>query len=228
MKKIPFVTRHASILLFFFSLNTNANIRDGLYAGAGIGSTDNHFGLTTTDYTTNQTFYNNANHTATVGNIFFGVGYTLVDSYFLGAEVGTNFPGRYITITNRPAPTFGYIPVNDKLKIYDYVTLDLLPGYAITQYILLYGRLGLVHEQLDLTQPAVGQIAPEFKTSKDKWGGRIGIGTNVAINETFGIGLDYIYSRYEHMNPMAALYNSQFTIKPSCSYLGISILYNVS
>jgi len=216
----------STILLVFFTMGVEANTRDGFYVGAGLGMSADQFELNTTNLTTGLSINNNADNTNVIGNIFAGFGYTTASSYFWGAEIGTYFPSRPVTINNRPDLTFPSIGVSDTLKIQDYVTLDLLPGYAVSQNILVYGRIGLTYSSLDLSQAATGPI-PGFSTDENKWGGRFGIGANFAFNNNFGIGVDYFYTTYQNFNVTTAPFNTRFTPKASSNFLGISILYTI-
>lgn len=214
------------IFFTFFSLAIQANTRDGFYVGAGLGMSADEYELTTSNLITGLSIKNNANDTNAIGDLFVGFGYTTASSYFWGAEIGTYFPGRSITVENRPDLTFPSIGVSDTLKIQDYLTLDLLPGYALSNNVLVYGRLGLTYASLNLNQPASGFI-PNFNTSENKWGGRFGIGANFAFNQNFGIGIDYFYTTYQDLNALTAPFNTRFSTKASSNFLGVSLLYTI-
>lgn len=214
------------IILIFVALNAQANTRDGFYVGAGIGMSADEYELTTTNLTSGLAIKNNANNTNVIGDIFAGFGYTTASSFFWGGEIGTYFPSRSITVENRPDLTFPSIGVSDTLKIQDYLTLDLLPGYAVSQNVLVYGRAGLAYSSLSLKQPARG-VVPNFNTSENKWGGRFGVGANFAFNRNFGVGIDYFYTTYQDLNVLTSPFNTRFTTKASSNFLGISILYTV-
>ncbi len=212
-------------ILISVTLNAQANTRDGFYVGAGIGMSADEYELTTTNLTSGLSIKNNADDTNAIGDIFAGFGYTTASSFFWGGEIGTYFPSRSITVKNRPDLTFPNTGVNDTLKIQDYLTLDLLPGYAISQNVLVYGRAGITYSSLSLSQAASGVI-PSFNYSENKWGGRFGVGVNFSFNNNFGVGLDYFYTTYQNMNTTAPV-NTRFTTNASSNYLGISILYTI-
>lgn len=214
------------ILLIFAALNVQANTRDGFYVGAGIGMSADEYELNTTNLSTGLSIKNNADNMNVIGDIFVGFGYTTASSFFWGGEIGTYFPSRSITVENRPDLTFPNTGVSDTLKIQDYLTLDLLPGYALSQNVLVYGRAGLTYSSLSLNQPASGAV-PSFNGDENKWGGRFGIGANFAFNNNFGVGIDYFYTTYQDLNALTTPFNTRFTTKASSNFLGISVLYTI-
>lgn len=225
MKKTTIIS--LSSICFFISLAAEANnTRDGLYLGAGVGWSANDFDLNTNYASTGITTLNNANASQVLGDIFIGYGYTTASSLFWGAELGTYFPSRSITVGSHPSLSYPGLNVSDTLKIQDYVTLDLLPGYAISQNMLVYGRAGLVYGSLQLNQPSVAGISG-LNMNDNTWGGRFGVGVNLAVSNTFGIGIDYFYTTYKNMSVYAAPFNANYTAKPSSNFVGLSILYAV-
>jgi len=226
MKKTKMTTLISIIALIFFSLTAKANTREGPYLGAGLEMSFNNYDLNTNYTATGVTTINNASNSQLLGNVFIGYGNTTASSIFWGAELGANFPSRSITVGSHPTLSYPGINVSETLNIQDYVTLDLLPGYAFGQNLLVYGRAGLVYGSLKLTQPSSGAI-PSFSTSENTWGGRFGIGVNLAISTQFGIGVDYIYTTYANMNVNSSLFNTSYTANPSSNFIGFSILYAV-
>jgi outer membrane immunogenic protein len=224
MTPIKIITINTILALTMFSLDATANSRDGFYAGAGIGMSADTYEQTTTNLTTGLWIQNNANNTNVIGDIFAGFGYTTPSAYFIGGEIGTYFPSRSITIDSRPDLTFPTIGVSNTLKIQDYITLDFLPGYAISQNILVYGRAGVSYSSLTLNQ-ATTRLTPSFSHDENKWGGRVGVGANFAFNNQFGVGLDYIYTTYQDINTYTGPFNTSFKASPSSNFLGVSILY---
>ncbi len=217
----------STIFLIFFSFAVDANnTRDGLYLGAGVGWSANEYSLNTNYASNGITTVNSANDSQFLGDIFIGYGYTTASSIFWGAELGTYFPSRSVTIGSHPNLTYPGLNVSDTLNIQDYVTLDLLPGYAIGQNVLVYGRAGLAYGSLKLNQPSVSGI-PGFNMNENTWGGRFGIGVNLAVSSSFGIGIDYFYTTYKNMNVYAQAYNANYTANPSSNFVGLSILYAV-
>lgn len=208
-----------------FSSMVQANSRDGFYVGAGIGMSADNYDLTTTNLATGLWIQNNADNTNVLGDIFGGFGYTTASAYFIGGEIGTYFPSRSITVANRPDLTFPHVGVNDTLTIQDYITFDLLPGYAISQNILVYGRVGASYAGLELNQPMTTPV-PGFNNNENKWGGRVGVGANYAFNNQFGVGIDYIYTSYQD-TLYTSPFNTSFKANASSNFLGISILYTI-
>ena len=224
MKKTK-ITLFVSMLVFSIPIDAS-NTRDGLYLGAGLGLSANEYTLTTSYGTTGLTTLNSASSNHVLGDVFIGYGYTTASAFFWGAELGTYFPSRSITIGSHTNLAYPSINISDTLKIQDYLTLDLLPGYALTQNVLLYGRAGLVYGSLQLNQPSVGGIQG-FNATESTWGGRFGVGVNFALSSNFGIGFDYFYTTYSNMSVYESPFNSNYTAKPASNFVGVSILYAV-
>jgi outer membrane immunogenic protein len=211
--------------LLLLPFTTHANIRDGLYIGAGIGQSFDQNDLTTTNFTNGITLNSEANEGNTIGTLFLGIGYTGSNAFFLGAELGTNFPGRTVNMPGISSITFSPLTISNRLTISDYVTLDILPGYAINNSLLVYARAGISYGELTFKQ-VLNNTAFSIRNSDSTLGGRIGIGTNFAFSNNFGIGLDYYYSGYQEMTVPASLFNMQFKSKPHSNFVGVSLLYN--
>ena len=226
MKHIKLGTLSTITFLMMFTLSSTANTRDGFYVGAGIGRSFDQYLLAASNVANRYTINADADDGNTLGNIFIGIGYTTETAFFLGGEVGANFPSRKVNITGLPGVSVAYPIINNTLAVQDYVTMDLLPGYAINPTILVYGRAGLAYGELSLKQPRIGNSFG-FNISENKWGGRLGLGANYALNNNFGIGIDYYYSIYQEMNIYSPVFNTHFTPKARSNFLGLSVLYTV-
>lgn len=209
------------------AVNTQANSRDKLYIGAGVGATFDQFDLTTRNIINGFTIKSPTNDkTSALGNVFVGYGGTSASGFYLAAELGTYFPRRSATNNNRPGVFLTTLTFTDTLRVQDYVTLDALPGYRFNETWLLYGRAGLSYANLELHQPAT-VATPTFNFSEDKLGRRIGAGLNFAANKHLGIGLDYFYTYYPQMNSVTGAFNTSFSQKTSSNYVGVSALYTI-
>lgn len=156
--------------------------KEGLYLGAGVGGSFNNYKLTATNLATGVDVNSKVNNRAVIGDVFIGYGYTTVNSFYLGGEVGTNFPRRSATINSRPGVVVTSTTFTDTLQIRDYVTLDLLPGYRVMPYWLLYGRAGIIFGQLKLDQPANSAAGvPSFTASNNSVGGAFWCRRNLRI-----------------------------------------------
>lgn len=221
-----FLKLTASLFFLLSSLTSHANVRDGLYLGAGLGESFVANELTTTSYSSGLTVNSDGDENNTIGNLFIGYGSTSDSGFFLGGELGTNFPGRTVNMDGIANAAFSPFVVSNRLTITDYVTLDLLPGYAINNGILLYGRAGFSYGQLRYKQ-VLNNSAFSIETDNNTWGGRIGLGTTIAFSPNFGMALDYYYSAYQEMTVASPLFNMQFKSKPSANFVGISLLYRL-
>ncbi|MCP0913420.1 MULTISPECIES: outer membrane protein [Legionella] len=206
---------------------SQANTREGIYAGAGIGASFDQFNLSTKNTVTGFTIKSPVQkNTSALGNVFLGYGGTMDTGFFLGGEVGTYFPRRSATIYNRPGVSVTSLTFNDTLKVHDYVTADILPGYRFNDDWLLYARGGLTYANLNIYQ-APGTSGVTFRADENKFGGRIGAGINYAFNDNLGVGLDYFYTRYQEMNANLPAFNIRFNQQVSGNYVGLSALYTI-
>jgi len=208
------------------SLTVQANTRDGFYLGAGIGASIDHYDLQASNLLNGYNLDMNTDQTNTLGNVFVGMGYTTEYSLFLGGELGTNFPSHSATLPGIAGISSTYPLYKNTLQTKEYATLDVLPGYAFNPNILIYGRAGIGYAELTLKQPIIG-TRHGFNINENRWGGRVGVGANIALNNTFGIGLDYYYTQYQAMNIYSPVFNTQFKPEGNNNYFGLSVLYNI-
>ena len=213
------------LFLLLYTLSATASIRDGFYVGAGVARTHDQLKLNSTLLSTDFSMTNEADEGSTLGNLFIGFGNTFPTAFFLGGELGANFPSHSITINGRSALTIATV-VSNTLNITDYLTFDLLPGYLIGQNLLVYGRAGIVYGSLTLKQPAT-PLVPGFNSSDTVCGGRFGLGTTFALDEHFGIGFDYYYTIYQQYKFTAVPNNTQFESNASSNFFGFSLLYKI-
>jgi len=212
-------------LSVLFSISAQANVRDGLYLGAGIGTVFDQFKLTTRNTINGFTIVSPVQNKKQIsGNVFLGYGSTNINKLYLGVEIGSDFPSRSSTISGRPGVSVTAATFTDKLRVQDYVTLDILPGYRFNKNCLMYVRLGGTYAKLSLHQNPVGFI-PAFDNEENKIGVRIGAGANFAFNSHFGVGIDYFYTRYPNLTSTYGAFNTQFKQKTSNNYVGISTVY---
>ena len=204
----------------------SANTRDGFYLGAGLGVSSDTYDLKASNLTIPYTVVTYANQTHILGNLFVGGGYTLDNNVFLGGELGTRFPNRQVSVSGLSGISSLYPIYSNTLSVSDYITIDALPGFAINPSLLIYGRAGLSYSELTLKQPIVGS-RHGFNINENRWGGRIGVGSNVAINNNLGIAIDYYYSFYQSMNIYSPVFNTHFLPKANSQWLGLSVLYSI-
>lgn len=224
--RISYPNTFLALFCVFFSVLAQATIRDGFYLGAGAGVSYDQYDLNTRYAISSLTSTNKTNENNILGNVFVGYGYTTPSAFFVGGELGGYFPNHSVTLQNRWDLNYPYTHVNDKLTLEDAVTLDLLPGYNITQNLLLYGRTGLSWGGMSIHQSSP-LLAKEFSQDENLWGGRFGVGGTFALDNNLGISVDYFYTAYQNMSFYKTPYQSQFTANPSSDYIGLSILYRI-
>jgi outer membrane immunogenic protein len=215
-------------LAFLIAMNGHAAVRNGIYGGAGIGAAFDHYDLTTSNIATGFTVNSNANKTNLIGNAFIGYGYTADNCFYLGGELGTNFPKRSITINGRPGVVITPATFNDTLRIQDYVTGDLLPGYRIDTSWLVYGRVGITYSRLSVNQDAnVSAGTPSFSDGTMRVGGRLGAGINYSLSNNLGLGVDYYYTFYQSKSTNWSTFLLNFNQKPYTNFVGLSLFYSI-
>ncbi|KTC65147.1 Opacity protein and related surface antigens (plasmid) [Legionella adelaidensis] len=213
----------ASSIGFLLSGSSLASSRDGVYGGIGLGGVSDSYSFRLNNLSTGGAFSKKPTEKSFLGGLFLGYGATNDLGFYLAGEIGTYLPRRSTTV-NGVAGIYPGIPTfNDRLRVKDLVTFDLLPGYRFNETWLLYVRTGLSFSQLSFYQPAT--TVPTIDETENKVGGRIGLGLNYALTNNVGIGLDYFYTHYQELN------TNQFGIdtnqKLSSNYLGISALYTI-
>lgn len=203
-----------------------ATMRDNFYLGAGAGVAVDYWSLTVTDTSTgtNQITHSTGNNI--IGNVFAGYGYTACNHFYLGGELGSNFPKRNTSLTRA-----GIISTSnsfiDHLFVQDYVTADVLPGYRFNDKLLAYGRVGATYSHLSFLQGSNSTAGSDsFSSSSNKVGGRLGVGANCSLTKHLGAGLDYFYTYYPSVTSDWGQQNLQFKEKPHTSYLGLSVIYS--
>lgn len=212
--------------LILISIYSYANVRDGLYVGGGVGSSTDELDLTVTRINSALSVHSDADNSNWLGNVFLGYGTTFYDAYFLAGELGANFPSHSVAIHARSDLTFLNLIPSNNLTIQDYLTFDVLPGYALTENILFYGRLGLSYSSLTLKQPTIGPLG-SLNTSENKFGGRFGVGANLSVSNSIALGLDYFYSAYQDMSIYSFPTYAHFATNVNSNYLGLSLLYQI-
>jgi len=216
------IIRTLVCLSVLFVSALQANTREGIYAGAGVGSTFNHYDLVATNLLTGLTFSTPNSPSKTLGNVFLGYGSMLFnDNLYLAAELGSYFPRRTVIVQDRPGVTITNLLFTDELHVQDYLTIDLLPGHKINENVLIYVRAGLAISQLSIDQfPAIG--VPAFNDKETKVGGRIGTGINIAVTNHFALGFDYFYTLYKKKSSEFQQFNILFSQELHTNYVGVS------
>ena len=202
--------------------------KESLYFGAGIGGSFDGNQFKEKNVITGNTLRRNVNNNQLIGDLFVGYGYTMANTYYIGAEVGTNFPSRTATINSHRGVTIPLYLFSETLHTTNYITLDLLPGYRIQPEWLVYGRIGASLSNLSFNQYPYGAThTPLFKNSDTQLAGRFGLGATYALTQHVSASLDYYYTSYQTTSVDWALYSENFTRTSYANFLGASITYTV-
>jgi opacity protein-like surface antigen len=202
------------------------NVRDNIYLGLGITDSISHFDLTTSTPASNIVIKRKKNHNDVLGNVFLGYGYTTCRSFYIAAELGTNFPKRSGKI-HRPGASLTSFTFVNRISIQDYLTGDILLGYRPLECLLVYLRGGASYGRLELHQfENTDANTPTFDADKKAVSGRFGVGINYGITKHFGLGLDYVFTRYQNLHPFWPDFNLQFKEKTYANNICISGIYS--
>lgn len=213
----------ATIAGLLFCAKINAA---GFYLGAGFGESFNHYDFIVKNNLTGVTVNHTPDKNVTLVNVFAGYGVVFPACFYLGTEIGTNFPRRSIT-TTRPGVSLTSLTFIDYLRIRDYVTGDILPGYQINPCLVAYGRAGVTYSELTINQPD-NPVAPgtRFNPSEKQWGGRFGAGIRYSLTNNFGISGDYIFTAYQQLKSDFTIFHATYSLKAHSNFIGLSLYYN--
>lgn len=205
------------------TIGARASVRENLYLGAGVGASFNNYDIFAMNPGDGFAVRRKRTRTTALGNVFLGFGHTFCPSFYLAAEVGTNFPKRSFSL-QRPGATFTAMSFRNRFSVQDYITGDLLPGFRLNECWLLYARVGASYSHFHFHQdPVLG--VPAFHADRNRWGGRFGAGINWGFCKRFGLGIDYYYSLYPNVNKLLVLNEFSTSVKNRVhsNYIGISL-----
>ena len=201
----------------------------GFYAGISGGATytigKQNISSPTTFNQSNTTTINliNNNHVAQVhGTGGINLGYSYVWGWFyLGAELGGYYAPAHLTqdslfslhTTDAETGTprmMGDLTVNSKLKVKKWEwTADLMPGVLLCDSFLLFGRVGVTYNKMNLQTNSLFHITsatnlPPFDLSfpllsssnKNRAALRLGLGLSHYISDNIVLNANYIYTYY--------------------------------
>ncbi|MCH9689054.1 MAG: porin family protein [Gammaproteobacteria bacterium] len=203
------------------------NPKNGLYLGAGVGTSINDYNLYALNYSTGINNTTKKSSADIIGNVFIGYGYTSLNDFYLGLEAGTNFPGRATNIYNRPGVTVAGTNIySDTLTAQDYITLDLVPGFRPNTNWLIYGRAGLAAGNLQFYQAKnITANTEEVNDRGTELGGRLGVGLTYAFNQYLSLSADYFYTEYKKFTNTVPKYTIAFQNKGKYNFIGGSLTY---
>ncbi len=228
MRKLIMV---CTLLSFLFGPRiVEATVREGVYAGAGYGGTYDFLEYKATNLLNCNVVKKSKNRFHSLGTVFIGYGHTFNScngNVYLGAELGTSFPKRRVTV-RRPGATFTGQTFTDHMSVQEYVNLDLLPGFRFfCDDLLFYARVGASYAHLQFSQDAnaAANLTALHKKS-DEWGLRVGTGINYAFCDWLGVALDYIYTGYPDISKIRRSTSTKHAQKTHTQYIGVSLIFN--
>jgi len=224
MKCQVFCRNFLFILGFLYGLNAYANVRDNFFLGAKTGGVFNHYTVKAQNTLNGFLVKRSSNTTDVIGNVFIGYGKTFKSCFYLGVELGTNFPNRDESIT-RDGVFLTSLKFTDCITIKDYILGDFLPGYRICKSFLAYLRIGASFGRIKMKQLAV-ETAPEFKNKKNIFGGRFGFGISHEITKHFDIGIDYYYAFYQDLKVKFQGYNTKVKTSLGSHFVEALVAYS--
>lgn len=198
--------------------------KDGLYVGIGAGAAFDEFKFSTFGTTNGILRTVNTNTSSPIGNIFAGYGATFNNNFYVGAELGTDFPSRNSDFPRLNASISG--TSIDHLTTRDYISWDVLSGIRVNSKFLIYGRLGVAYSKLIFNQDANPSMSvPAFRNQFNQLSGRLGTGINYQAYKHFSVGVDYIYMDYQVFTGSYPGFKAEFREADSTNYVGFSIMY---
>jgi len=214
-----------AILLILLTIKGFAEVRDGVYAGLGVGACFTHTSNTVQNVKTKFKVNSKGNSTDAIGSAFIGYGYTFNCKLYLAGELGTYFPKRSIEIT-RPGAAFTNLKFTDRVSVQDWLTGDILLGFRPYCPLLVYLRGGISYSNIKFHIDA-NPLAPtpDFNSSKQRAGGRVGLGVNYPIWKGLGIGVDYIYTKYAKFTTSWSRFDVKYKSVLHSNYVGVSLFY---
>jgi opacity protein-like surface antigen len=176
----------------------------GVYLGADVGG--NAGSWTTKDnYGVNTKFSSRA----LIGTIFAGYGYN-ADHFYLGAEAFFNQAANKTGTKNIDAGTVQRYASQK----YGY-GLSLMPGIAITDGALIFGRIGVVRTYFQVNDSSAIMSTPS--SSNSITGSQAGAGVQLAMTPSLDARAEYIYSIYGSTNNA----DGKFTPRNNQANLGL-------
>lgn len=133
------------------------------------------------------------------GEVFAGYHYRFIERFDLGLEAFYDRSSNDGDIGFLQSNSLYTRELSGKYKQRWQYGLALKPGYYITDAVLLYGRLGWIKDNIQLSghiiqTGSLGFFAGSFASDQDKEGLQLGIGTQIQIINQLHLRLEWDYN----------------------------------
>lgn len=195
-----------------FSFSSYAGVSGGI--NINTGHIDQSMSLEATDIvriTPSGDF--DTNHFGPIGQLQFGAGFN-TEAFYLGAELsGQLFDGDFDTVStsfNDSVPSVQTTHTS-QLQLNNFeIALDFKPGFYLYENTLIYGRIGIAANELELSENVQTfqeltneEINIQSQNTEDVYPLRLGVGVERRFNDDWSILIDYIYTRYGDISTQA-------------------------
>lgn len=174
------------------------------YVGASIG-------VNTDVFNVKDDFGNTLNFggRGAIGSLFAGYGAMVSQSFYLGGEV-------FGDLTNTTSDiTIGTDALKDKFKEKYGYGISIIPGLALSDHTMAYGRLGVVRSKFEVKETSPVANSEE----KSLTGAQFGLGIQTSLTQNVDLRGEYDFTTYSSGN------FSGNTLKPRSDQFNIALLY---
>jgi len=215
----------------------SASYANDFYIGAGIGhqtaTIDKKLSITTPDNSYRYYKHDHQPSTGTLGNIFTGYEWNF-DRFYLATELNASLSSLkyhgYFTetedgINNTSEATY---------TLRNSYGLSLLPGYQVSDNVLLYGRIGYVKGNFKYAEYKTNTGEGERGVTEHEWlnGIRYGLGINTSLSKNIALRLEYDQTRYgtykDSTFPMPSGQFRQIDLTPFVNQAELDLVYKFS
>src|SRR3990167_2665883 len=174
------------------------------YVGASVGVNTDVFNLSDD---ANNTI--NFGGRGAVGNIFAGYGAMLSQSFYLGGEV-------FADLTNTTSDiTIDADNFKDQFKEKYGYGVSILPGIALSDHTMAYGRLGVVRSKFEVKETSPVATSEE----KSLTGAQFGLGIQTSLTQNIDFRGEYDFNAYNSGN-----FNGN-SLKPRYDQFNVGLIY---
>ncbi len=159
-----------------------------------------------------------------LGGLLAGYGETM-GNWYGGGEISATANQGSMTFAHMGTGTRINDSFSETIKIQNLFNLDVIPGYFISDSLLMYGRMGLSLGRMSFNQ--YKNNAGEYSFSESMTGGRAGLGIETPLTDKFTLAADYIYTNYFNNGFDEANGHEHYVVYPQDNEVALSIKYNL-